>query len=107
MATRRTPPRRKWTISSTRCYALPGSAGFRGNPALPPLVFNGQPIFSYPKRGQPTMNKAWAVYQVGFGEGQPALRAVCEEREWEVLARVRAGSNRLIQAGIRSEAEAE
>ena len=35
------------------------------------------------------------------------MRAVCEQREWEEMERVRPGYHKLVQGGIASEGEAE
>jgi hypothetical protein len=48
----------------------------------------------------------WVVYQAVQG-AQLGIRSVCKQSEWEALDSRQPGVNKLVQAGITSESEAE
>ena len=50
---------------------------------------------------------SWVVYRVSPIGKQLGGNAVCEQREWDEMERVRPGYHTLIRSGIASEAEAE
>jgi hypothetical protein len=50
-------------------------------------------------------SRSWVVYLMPVTEG--AVRAVCEQGEWERMEASRPGHCTLIRAGITNEAEAE
>ncbi|MBI3866444.1 MAG: hypothetical protein HY290_31575 [Planctomycetia bacterium] len=48
----------------------------------------------------------WVVYQAVQG-AQSGIRSVCKQSEWEAVESRQPGVNKLVQAGITSESEAE
>jgi hypothetical protein len=52
-------------------------------------------------------DESWVVYLMTLPNKPDAMRAVCEQAEWEEMERVRPGYHKLLQSGIRSEREAE
>jgi hypothetical protein len=54
-----------------------------------------------------TQQRSWVVYQLIIPGNPKAMRAVCEQREWEALQNAQPAGVTLLQAGIASEAEAE
>jgi hypothetical protein len=50
---------------------------------------------------------AWVVYSFPLNGSPEAMRAVCDQAEWETLDRARPGFYTLIREGITSEGEAE
>ena len=50
---------------------------------------------------------AWVVYSFPLNGSPEAMRAVCDQAEWETLDRARPGFYTLIRAGIVNEGEAE
>ena len=50
---------------------------------------------------------AWVVYSMPIKGSEGGMRAVCEQSEWDALARAKPGFYTLIQAGIGNEGEAE
>jgi hypothetical protein len=50
---------------------------------------------------------AWVVYSFSLNGNPEAMRAVCEQAEWEALDRSKPGFYTLIRAGISNEGEAE
>ena len=50
---------------------------------------------------------SWVVYQMTIPGNPKAMKAVCEQREWEAMQRAQPGMHTLVQAGIVSEAAAE
>src|SRR4051812_17709111 len=53
---------------------------------------------------EPTL---WVVYLMTINSRTEPLRAICEQSEWDRMEQARPGYHPLIQAGIRSEREAE
>ncbi len=51
--------------------------------------------------------EVWVVYQRPMKGSPDGIRAVCEQREWEIMDRAKPGHYTLIQAGIVNEGEAE
>jgi hypothetical protein len=51
--------------------------------------------------------EVWVVYLRPIKGSPDGIRAVCEQREWEIMDRARPGYYTLIQAGIVHEGEAE
>jgi hypothetical protein len=49
----------------------------------------------------------WVVYKKPVRGVPDGMNAVCDQAEWDALERAFPGQNRLIQAGITSEGEAE
>jgi hypothetical protein len=51
--------------------------------------------------------QTWVIYQT-MVRGQPnGLASVCDQTEWEAMERLQPGAHPLIQAGIKTEGEAE
>ena len=50
---------------------------------------------------------AWVVYRMTLHSGATAGNVVCEQREWEVLDRLRPGFHTLLHSGLKTEQEAE
>ena len=50
---------------------------------------------------------AWVVYSFPLTGSPEAMRAVCDQSEWEVLDRAKPGFYTLIRDGIINEGEAE
>jgi len=50
---------------------------------------------------------AWVVYSFPLNGNPEAMRAVCDQAEWEALDRSKPGFYTLIRAGITNEGEAE
>jgi hypothetical protein len=59
-----------------------------------------------PKK-KPSQAESWVVYQSAVRGEPTGPNAVCEQAEWEAMEAQAPGANRLIQAGIRTEGEAE
>lgn len=49
----------------------------------------------------------WVVYLMNIRKADKAMNAVCEQREWDEMERLRPGEHALVRSGIASEAEAE
>ncbi len=49
---------------------------------------------------------SWVVYLMPMNK-KPAMKAVCEQSEWDAMELARPGYNTLIQSGIANEGEAE
>ena len=52
-------------------------------------------------------NASWVVYLMTVRGMATGVRAVCQQDEWEALARAQPGRHTLIQSGIATEGEAE
>lgn len=50
---------------------------------------------------------SWVVYWMTIHGKATAMKAVCEQGEWEAMQRVQPGRHTLIQGGIANEVEAE
>ena len=50
---------------------------------------------------------SWVVYQTPLAGKTDGLKAVCSQAEWDAMEAARPGYHTLLQAGIRSEGEAE
>ena len=51
--------------------------------------------------------EAWVVYLMTIHGKAEAMRAVCEQGEWDEMERARPGYHTLVRAGITNEGEAE
>jgi hypothetical protein len=51
--------------------------------------------------------ESWVVYSMPLKNSPTAMRAVCEQMEWEAMERAKPGYYTLVQAGIVNEGEAE
>jgi hypothetical protein len=49
----------------------------------------------------------WVVYQMPMRGCPDGIRAVCEQKEWELMDHAKPGYYTLIQSGIANEGEAE
>jgi len=49
----------------------------------------------------------WVVYKMAVPKQPDGMNAVCEQSEWDAMARDQPGLHTLIRAGIANEAEAE
>ncbi len=50
---------------------------------------------------------AWVVYKMNIHGRLSSPNAVCEQREWDEMQRLRAGHHTLIREGMTNEPEAE
>jgi hypothetical protein len=51
--------------------------------------------------------QTWVIYQSTVRRHPHGLVSVCDQSEWEAMERLQPGTHPLIQAGIKTEGEAE
>ncbi len=49
----------------------------------------------------------WVVYDLRIRKDQRVVKAVCRQAEWDALERARPGEQPIVQAGLRTEGEAD